>query len=150
MKKRYIVISVICLLLLCVALTVGMIMNKDTDSDGDVFENVIVHDTNKDTVEEESEDGLKESDSEDGPVLNEETIIDFNGNDEKKDSDKKNESTSEKQEDSEDDDSDNLKDEEGTENNTVDDNKADIEDDTTEDNKKEEDSKDTGSWGVFY
>ena len=150
MKKRYIVISVICLLLLCVALTVGMIMNKDTDSDGDVFENVIVHDTNKDTVEEESEDGLKESDWEDGPVLKEDSIIDFNGNDDKKDDDKKQEDNFEHKEGNQSNDND-VKDNVNNQgDDATNDNQTDNNDDATDNDNKEDDSKETGTWGIFY
>ncbi len=116
------------------AVIVGAISSKDKRDNENIEKDVIVHEIDGETVEEKSKDGLVESDSEDGPVLKEENIIDFNGDSEKKDSDDKKETEPEKQESTQ-----------GGGNDSRDDNEE-----TTEEDKQEESSGDTGSFGVFY
>lgn len=132
-KKLYITIIIICILIL-VGWIIGIIMNqgKETSGKNDSEQDVIVHETDENTVEEKAEEGLKESDSEDGPVLNEDNMIDFNGSDAKSDNNE-------------------------SEGNDVDDSKTDDNEDTnaaepSDDEQKEDDenSDDTGSWGIFY
>lgn len=142
MKKKYIIAIIIGVLLL-----VGLILvftlgkdngktNKDnTDND------VIVHESDDNTVEEKAEGGLKESDSEDGPVLDEDTMIDFNGGDnqgEGSDTSGGNQGDSSKP---------NDKPSDSTENGDDGNNEG---EDPSEGGEEEEDSKDTGAWGTFY
>lgn len=132
-KKVRIGILGICILIL-IGLIIGIVLNGDKDKIGTGKENsgqdIIVHEADKDTVEEKAEDGLKESDSEDGPILNEDNMIDFNGSD-----------ASDSSEDEESSDEDSSEDEESND------------EDSSEDDKKEEGEDgetDTGSWGIFY
>ena len=83
---------------------------------------VVVHESDEETIEEKAEDGLKESDSEDGPVLDEDNMIDFNGSETKDDHKTNSDDTDEPTHE-------NLNDEE---------------------EEEDENSKDTGAWGTFY
>lgn len=134
-KKVCITILVICILILLgVIIAVTIKGDKDnTESEkGGLKQEVIVHESDKDTVEEKAAGGLTESDSEDGPVLDEDKMIDFNGSDAK----------------AEDSETDRAS---GDSGNTG--NGAGNESDDNNSNAKEdedEESKDTGSWGAFY
>lgn len=141
MKKKYIIAIIIGVLLL-----VGLILvftlgkdngktNKDnTDND------VIVYESDDNTVEEKAEGGLKESDSEDGPVLDEDTMIDFNGGENQgEDSDTSGDNQGDNSKPT-------VKPSDSTENGDSENNEG----EEPSEGEEEEDSKDTGSWGVFY
>lgn len=147
MKKKYIIaiiIGVILLLGLILVLTLGKDKGKpDKDNAGN---DVIVHESDDDTVEEKAEGGLKESDSEDGPVLDEDTMIDFNGGDNKdegNDTSSGNQGDNSKPNDKPSDD----KPSDSTENGDGGNNEG---EEPSEGEEEEEDSKDTGAWGAFY
>lgn len=133
-KKVCIALLVICVLVLA-GVIIGIAMKGDKDDvetgKTDLGQEIIVHESDENTVEEKAEDGLTESDSEDGPVLDENNMIDFNGSDVKA-------------EESETDIAfDNSDGNAGKDHTT---------DDSTDEYPKEEDgeSKDTGSWGALY
>lgn len=86
MKRKYIIALVICLLVL-IGIIIGIVVTNNQKEDGNKKSDYTVHETGDDTVEEESENSLNESDSEDGPVLDEDNMIDFNGGDDDKDGD---------------------------------------------------------------
>ncbi len=149
MKRKYIIAIIIGVLLL-VGLILVFTLGKDngkTDKDN-TGNDVIVHESDDNTVEEKAEGGLKESDSEDGPVLDEDTMIDFNGGD------------------TQDGDNDTSDDDQGDNSKPADKpsddkpsggagNDSDEEGDSTteepsEGEEEDEDSKDTGAWGIFY
>ena len=140
-KKLYITIIIICILIL-VGWIIGIVMNQGKEPSGknDSEQDVIVHETDENTVEEKAEAGLKESDSEDGPVLNEDNMIDFNGSDAKSDNDEseKNDVDDSKTDDKQGNDSEDNEDTNATK--------------PSDDEQKEDDenSDDTGSWGIFY
>ena len=134
-KKLCVAILIICILIL-VGVIIAVAVRGDKDDTeigkGSSKQEVIVHESDKDTVEEKAEGGLTESDSEDGPVLDEDKMIDFNGSDAKTEDDKTDSASSD------------------SDDNAGEDNNA---DDSTDENPKEEEdeeSKDTGSWGAFY
>lgn len=133
-KKIRIALLVICVLILAgVIIGIAVKGNKDETETGKAGsgQDVIVHDTDEDTVEEKAEGGLTESDSEDGPVLNEDNMIDFNGSDAKDDNKADNGGKT---------------DSEGSGNENAG-------NDSEDENPKEddeEDSEDTGSWGAIY
>lgn len=107
--------------------------NKKNDSE----QEVIVHNADENTVEEKAESGLTVSESEDGPSLDKENMIDFNGSD--KTSNEKN-------------DTDNVTDEENEDDHTE---TTDEEEDAdkTEEPPQDTDSSDTDTgvtWGNFY
>lgn len=141
-KKICMTIVVVCVLIL-VAIIIGLVLNRDKSSVSNEEQDVIVHEADENTVEEIGEDGLFESDSEDGPVLSEDNMIDFNGsNTENGDSstkddadDDSNKNESDKAESDKDESS---KDESGKDESGKD------------DSNKDDDAKDTGSWGAFY
>lgn len=146
-KKICIALLVICVLVLAgVIIGIAMKGNKDKTETGKTGsgQDVIVHDTDEDTVEEKAEGGLTESDSEDGPVLNEDNMIDFNGSDAKTEDnqtgDGKTESGADENE---------SGGNEDTGNESGDNNGNDSEDENPKEDD-EEDSEDTGSWGAFY
>ncbi|MBQ2986761.1 MAG: hypothetical protein IJE23_04690 [Tyzzerella sp.] len=140
MKKKKIlaIIAILVLFGLVLALILGKGNGKENRDN--VGKDVIVHESNENTLEEDAEDGLKESDSEDGPILDEETMIDFNGD-----------TPNNKQENTTKPSDNNLNDIElnsGREDDGVGEN-----DNTTEEpsgDGDEENFKDTGAWGVFY
>lgn len=125
MKKKYIIASIIAVLVLTglvLVLTLGKDGEKENgDNSG---KDITVHESDKNTVEEKAEGGLKESDSEDGPVLDDDTMIDFNGGDAQTGG-----STT-------------------SDDNQKDDNKP--SDSKPGDEGDDEDTKDTGTWGGFY
>lgn len=124
-KKICITILVICILILA-GVIIGIALKGDKGETetgkGGSGQEIIVHESDEDTVEEKAEGGLMESDSEDGPVLNADNMIDFNGSDAS---------------------GDNTGDDSAADN---------ADDSTDENPKEddEEDSEDTGSWGAFY
>ena len=142
MKKKYIIAIIIGVLLL-VGLILVLTLGKDKGKTGkeNAENDVIVHETDENTVEEKAEDGLIESDSEDGPVLDEDKMIDFNGSDEQPEDGNK---PVENQGDGSNTDS-NPSD--GSNDNGDGD---DTGEEPSEGEEEEEDSKDTGVWGIFY
>ena len=144
MKKKYIIAIIIGVLLLMGLILVMTLGNDKVKTNKDNTENdVIVHESDDDTVEEKAEGGLKESDSEDGPVLDEDTMIDFNGGDnqdEGNDTSDDNQGDNSKPTDKPSDD----KPSDSTENGDGGDNEGE------EPSEDDEDSKDTGAWGAFY
>lgn len=133
-KQHMIAIAVGVLMLICIGIIVGVISGNDKDSEDNTTPKATVYDIDENTVEEEAEDGLSKSDSEEGPILEEEDIIDFqteNGETKSESAEQKNEKVDDAQ--------------------TSQDNDAAKDDnDAAEDDKQEEASKDTGSWGIFY
>ena len=136
---------------LCILVTIAVIFGISLKRDEDVSDNnqpgqdITIYETDEDTVEKEAEGGLKESDSEDGPVLNEENMIDFNGGDVGDDSNPSDETTNS--------DDNGSGTEKNAEDNTGEGNgNKDNEEESPEEDKEEEedDSGDTGSWGAFY
>lgn len=107
--------SAVILVLSGIIIMVAVKGRKDKEQD------TIVYDTDKDTVEEKVKDGLKESDSQDGPALDENNMIDFDGNDSTVNGNK------------------------GTVGTSV----LDPAEETPK-GDKDDDIKDTGSWGTFY
>lgn len=145
MKKKYIIAIIIGVLLLVGLILVLTLGNDEGKTDKENTENdVIVHESDENTVEEKAEDGLKESDSEDGPVLNEETMIDFNGGDSQSES---SDTTDGNQVD------DNKPNDEPSDDNPSDSTENDnTTEDPSEDDGEEEDPEvpETGAWGTFY
>lgn len=146
-KKMCIALLVICILILAgVIIGIALKGDKDETETGKTGtgQDVIVHDADEDTVEEKAEGGLTESDSEDGPVLNEDNMIDFNGSDAETEDNRT--------------DDDKAGNESGGNETSGNDNAGDGSGDNTgndseDENPKEddeEDSEDTGSWGAFY
>ena len=140
-NKKICIVILVCVILVFAGVIVGVALSNKQDKDvagkEDKDQNVIVYENDENTVEKESENGLKESDSEDGPVLDKNSMIDFNGSD----------ATSN--------DTNTVQNNAGNSNNdTSGDNTDDSNDsshtDDNADNPKDEDSKDTGSWGAFY
>lgn len=130
-KKIRIGILVLCILIL-IGVIIGIALNGDRNETGkeDDGQDVIVYEADKNTVEKKDEGGLTESDSEDGPVLNEDNMIDFNGSDAK----------------TEDNETDDGKTDKGSVGNKNNNNENSSDDDSTEG----ENSGDTGTWGTFY
>lgn len=169
-KKVCIALLVICVLILAgVIIGIAVKGNKDETETGKTGsgQDVIVHDTDEDTVEEKAEGGLTESDSEDGPVLNEDNMIDFNGSDAKTEDNQTgdgkadggadenesggNEVTGNESGDNESAGNNNTGNESGDNDGNY--GEEDNADDSSDENPKEddeEDSEDTGSWGAFY
>lgn len=135
MKKKYNIACIIGVLLLAgVILVLSLGKDKGKTGKENVEDDVIVHETDENTVEEKAEEGLKESDSEDGPVLDEDKMIDFNGSDDQPEDGNK------------------PVENQGNSSNT-DSNPSDGDDtgeEPSEGEEEEEDSKDTGAWGTFY
>ncbi len=134
-KKMCIAIFVVAVLVLAgIIIGVAIKSDKDSESNGRVGkeQDVIIYDTDENTVEEKTEEGLKESDSEDGPVLSNDNMINFDGSD--ANDNQANGSN-------------------GSDSNTGAGNTGDDADEPKDENPKdndEEDSKDTGSFGRFY
>ena len=78
-QKNIIALTIIAVILLGVVVGISVVNKKNEKADKDY--EYIVHETDKDTVEEETENGLNASDSEDGPVLDQDNMIDYNGGD---------------------------------------------------------------------
>ena len=78
-KKCIIALTIIAVILFSVVISIIAVNKKKEKTDQDY--EYTVHESDKDTIEEETEDGLNISDSEDGPVLDEDNMIDFNGGD---------------------------------------------------------------------
>ena len=126
---------VVLIVLVLVGIIVGVSWRDNSDKDMADRENkeqdIIVYETDENTIEEKVENGLQASDSEDGPILDENSMIDFNGsNYDATDNDKNNTGKS--------DDKDHVGDNIDEPNNE------------SQINDKETDSKDTGTWGGFY
>ncbi len=122
----------------------NQISNNDSNRNN-LEQDIIVHESDENTVEKQDEDGLSSSVSEDGPVLNDEQIIDFNGSGSQKEDNKLTESKKEEDKTPENKDGTDKKDttddqEESNSNSSEDNN----------DNKENEDDEDTGSFGIFY
>lgn len=155
-KVRIALIAIIVPVLAGVVLGIALNGDKDKTDRDSAEQDLIVHEKDENTIEETVEDGLIESDSKDGPVLNEENIIDFNGSDagntnEKnvEDRDKNTEAFNNKNNDGEKDSDISGTTENGKEDVNDDSNKD--ESDSDKNNSVEsEGAKDTGSWGVFY
>lgn len=126
MKKKHIIALVVgIIILLGIVIGIVIVSRENDDADKDYK----VHETNDDTVEKESENGLKESDSEDGPVSNEDIVIDFNGE------------TSD----------DNTTNDKGNETEVTTDKDSNNEDDLETPEKPEApETQETGKWGTFY
>ncbi len=125
MKKKYIIALVVGIMILLGIIIGVAVIGKDNNTDP----NYKVHEADDDTVEIESENGLQESESEDGPILEENNMIDFNGD------------ASEKSE--KDDKTDVITDKDGEK------------EDYTEEPKESEEldepeTSETGKWGTFY
>lgn len=140
-KKICIAVIVICMLIL-VGVIIGLALDNDADKADkeNAGQDVIVYEADENTAEETDEDGLIESDSEDGPVLSEDNMIDFNGSDTES-SDEKDYEDSDKNTNSTDN-TNNDKDSSNNDNTDDDSNK--------DDSNKDDSNKDTGSWGAFY
>ena len=136
-KVRIALIAIVVLILAGVVLSIALNGDRDTTDKEPAGQDVIVHEKEENAKEEIGEGGLIESDSEDGPVLKEENIIDYSGDDGEKDSIKDDSGKDDfEQEDSDKDAS----------------NKEHSNDDNSDkgDPDKDEDTQDTGSWGAFY
>ncbi len=127
-KVKIMLIAIIVLILAGVVLVIALNGGKDKTDKGDAGQDVIVHEKEENAKEEVGETGLIESDSEDGPSLKEENIVDYSGG--------------EKQESSK-----NAEDSNKDDSNKNDSGKGDSNKDDT---SKDEGTKDTGSWGAFY
>lgn len=152
LKQKKICIAVIIIFVLILAgVIIGLALNNDKDKvDKDnTKQDVIVHEADENTEEESDEDGLFESDSEDGPVLSEENIIDFNGSDAES-SDEKDSVDSDKNTDSTDDKNNDKDSSDDDASSTAGNDKDNAGGDSMDDDKQEGDSKDTGAWGAFY
>lgn len=80
MKKKYVVaLTIMAVILFCVVISIIGVNKKKEKADKDY--EYTVHESDKDTIEEETENGLNESDSDDGPFLDEDNMIDYNGGD---------------------------------------------------------------------
>lgn len=126
MKKKHIVALAIGLVVLLGLVISIRVINGKKDRNSDY----IVHEKDEDTVEIETENGLNQSESEDGPVLDEDDMIDFNGG---------NFDSSEKSDKNE-----TIHKEDGKTDVTPD------KDDDNEDDAEEPETPDTGVWGTFY
>lgn len=150
MKKKYMIAIVIGVLLLA-GLILVLTLGKDKEKTGkDNAENdVIVHETDENTVEEKAEGGLKESDSEDGPVLDEDNMIDFNGSDAQPEDGNK---PAENQGNGSNPDSDpsDGSPSDGADNTGDGDDTGEEPSEGEEEEEDSEDTEDTGSWGRFY
>lgn len=144
-NKKICIAILVFVILIFAGVIVGVVLrgNQDKDMAGkeDKDQDVIVFETDENTVEKESESGLKKSDSEDGPVLDKNSMIDFNG------SDATSNDTNTEQNDASN----------GNVNNTDDSNNSnhteDNADEPKDENQNDDDqtnSKETGTWGVFY
>lgn len=143
------IILVICFFVL-LAVVIGVVAINGQKDNTDNGTDYIVHETDEDSVEEKSENGLKESDSEDGPVLNKDNMIDFNGDKSHSDKTDKNGKA---------DNTNNTDSVEDTDkvngDNQDSENKSETEEpsnDESNESEEPEDSKvpDTGAWGIFY
>lgn len=143
MKKKHIIALAIGLVVL-LGLVIGiMVINGQKDKNSDYT----VHEKDDDTVEIESENGLNQSESEDGPVLDEDNMIDFNGSDaDSSDRSDKNDTTDKTDTtDKEDDKTDATPDKDGgNEDDTEEPSEGDLE------NPDEPEVPETGAWGSFY
>lgn len=148
MKKKHISVLVVGIIIL-VGILIGVI--SITSKDDNVDKDYKVHDTDENTVEIESEKGLKESDSEDGPTLEENNIIDFNGgnfnssekNDQKDTTDEKDNKTDVTQNKDGDNEGSTEKPKEPEE-------PEDSEEPEKPEQPDENEIPDTGTWGAFY
>ena len=140
MKKKHIAALTVSLVILLGVVIGVMVINGPKDRNSDY----IIHEKDDDAVEIETENGLKQSESEDGPVLDEDNMIDFNsGNfNNSEESDKHNTT------DKEDDKTDVTPDKDsGNEDYT----EEPLEGDTDNPEIPEEpDVPETGAWGNFY
>ena len=123
-KKHKIAIAVAISLVVLIGVIVGIILANSNKDKSKKNPDYTVHESDKNTIEEESENGMTESDSEDGPVLDENAMIDFNGGD-KEDTSK--EPTDEGK-----------------------DQQVNPDKPTNPDEPEEPDVPDTGTWGGFY
>lgn len=156
-KKICVVILAICVLVLAgVIIGIALTGDKGETETGKTGsgQDVIVHDTDEDTVEEKAEGGLTESDSEDGPVLNEDNMIDFNGSDAKTEDNQTGDGKAESGAgENESGGNEATGNESGDSESAGNDSEEDNAGDSTDENPKEddeEDSEDTGAWGTFY
>ena len=136
MKQKHIIVSIIAVLLL-IGLVLVWTLGKGTEKENEdnAGKDITIHQSDKNTVEEKAEGGLQESDSEDGPILDEDTMIDFNGGDAQTGGEGVGEG----------DDTTEVADEEPTGGDTTEDTTGNEEDD-----EDTEDTEDTGTWGGFY
>ncbi len=120
MKQKYIIVSIIAVLLL-IGLVLVLTLGKGTEKENEdnAGKDITIHQSDKNTVEEKAEGGLQESDSEDGPILDDDTMIDFNGGDAQTGGEGVGEGD-------------------------------DTTEETPGDEEDDEDTEDTGTWGGFY
>ena len=147
-KVRIVLIAIIVLVLAGVVLGIALNGGKEKIDKGDAGQDVIVHEKEENTKEEVGETGLIESDSEDGPSLKEENIIDYSGS-EKQGSSKNAEDSGKDDSNKNDSDRDDSNKEDLGEGESNKD-ESDKDDSNKDDTSKDEDAKDTGSWGAFY
>ena len=145
---RMAIIIIVVLILAGVVIGIALNGDKDKADKGDTGQNVIVHEKEDDTREESDEAGLIESDSEDGPMLKDEDIIDYSGgNGENSTPNSKEEADDASSKDNSDE---NNSDKDNSDKDNSDKDNSDKNDSDKDESDKDEGTKDTGSWGAFY
>lgn len=157
-KIRIAIIIIIVLILAGVVIGIALNGDKNKADKGDAGQDIIVHEKEDNTKEESDEAGLIESDSEDGPILKEENIIDYSGGEKQEGSETAEDSNKDESNKNDSDKGDsNKEDLDKDESNQDDSNKdesnkeeSDKDNSNKDDTSKDEGTKDTGSWGAFY